>query len=103
VTRQDLALGYQAVQPSHALATFAIEHHQIFTNWQHNHKNLIILSVKDEKALHDLLLRAKIKDIKVSFFREPDIKDALTAIALEPCEDTYSLTGNLNLALKKAG
>ena len=43
------------------------------------------------------------KSIKLSAFREPDIGDQLTAIALEPGEDTYSLTGNLNLALKKTG
>jgi len=45
-------------------------------------------------------MRARMKNVKASAFREPDIDNQLTAIALEPGEDTYSLTGNLNLALK---
>jgi hypothetical protein len=53
--------------------------------------------------LSKLLLQARMKNIKTSAFREPDIDNQLTAIALEPSEDTYSLTGNLNLALKETG
>lgn len=103
VTRQDLSAGYQSVQPAHALAQFAVEHHNKFIDWQNFHKNLIVLSVENESALTKLLLQAQMKNISVSAFREPDVDNQLTAIALEPSEDTYSLTGNLNLALKKAG
>lgn len=91
------------MQPAHALAQFAIEHHSEFVDWQNFHKNLIVLSVEDESSLSKLLLQAQMKNIKVSAFREPDVKDQLTAIALEPSEETYSLTGNLNLALKETG
>lgn len=91
------------MQPAHALAQFAVEHHNKFIDWQNFHKNLIVLAVDSEEELHKLLLRARIKNIALSSFREPDIKNQLTAIALEPGEETYSLTGNLNLALKDTG
>jgi hypothetical protein len=91
------------VQPAHSLAQFAIEHHNTFVNWQNFHKNLIVLAVEDEASLSALLMKARMKNVKVSAFREPDIKDQLTAIAMEPCQETYSLTGHLELALKKTG
>ena len=102
MTRKDLSPGYQSVQPAHAGFKFAIEYENIFKNWQVNHKNLIVLSVKDEKELRTLLLKARSKGIAVSSFLEPDIDNQLTAIAMEPSMDTYALTGSLDLALKKA-
>lgn len=91
------------MQPAHALAQFAIQHQKVFKEWQHNHKNLIVLAVESEDALHQLLTRAQSQQVKVSAFREPDIGNELTAIALEPCEKTYSLTGHLKLALRETG
>ena len=91
------------MQPAHALAQFAVDNQKVFIDWQTNHKNLIVLAVDNEESLHKLLLQAQSKGIATSAFREPDIKDQLTAIALEPCQLTYSLTGHLELALKKTG
>ena len=84
VTHSGLTLGYQAVQPAHALAQFAMDYPTIFEDWQQNHKNLIVLAAKDESHLMDLWIEAKEKGINVSFFREPDIGHELTAIALAP-------------------
>jgi hypothetical protein len=47
-----------------------------------------------------ILERAKQKDILFTTFREPDIDDALTAIALEPGEASRKLCSSLPLAFK---
>lgn len=100
VTRQDLTPGYQAVQPAHALAEFAIKFPKTFKNWQVNQKNLVVLSTTNELALNDLFIKAQELKIKSVIFHEPDIGNEATAIALEPCEATYKLTSSIPLALK---
>jgi len=37
------------------------------------------------------------KNITISVFREPDINNEITAIALEPCDDSTRLTSGLKL------
>lgn len=101
VTRRDLSPGYQSVQPAHALAEFATVYPKIFGHWHKEHKNLIILSVANELALLDLFKQAQDRGIKGVLFREPDIDDEATAIALEPSDETYRLTSSLPLALKE--
>lgn len=101
MTRDDLSAGYQSVQPAHALAHFAIDYKDVFEVWQTNHKNLIVLSVQDEDALHALWLQAKSMGIKTSAFLEPDIGNEMTAIAMEPSEKTYEITKDLKLALRE--
>lgn len=101
MTRKDLSPGYQAVQPSHALSRFAIQHYNTFKEWQKNHKNLVILSVNNESELYDLLNKATMNGLKVSWFKEPDIDDQLTAIALEPNDLTYRITSSIPLALRE--
>lgn len=101
VTRRDLTPGYQAVQPAHALAEFAIKYPKTFKNWQVNQKNLVVLSISNELALTDLFQKASAAGIKCVSFKEPDIGNETTAIALEPCEATYKLTSSIPLALKE--
>lgn len=100
VTRRDLMPGYQAVQPAHALAEFAIKHPTVFKYWQVNQKNLIVLSVANELALNDLFIKAQAMKIKSVIFREPDIGNESTAICLQPCDLTYKLTSSIPLTLK---
>jgi len=40
-------------------------------------------------------------DLKTTAFREPDIGNQITAIAIEPSERTRKLTSKLPLALKE--
>lgn len=101
VTRRDLIPGYQAVQPAHALAEFQAKHPRIFRNWQTNHKNLAILAVRNEKELLAIIEKAGELRIKHAPFKEPDIGNETTAVALEPCESTYRLVSQLPLALKE--
>lgn len=83
--------GPQLVQSAHALTDFILEHKEVAQNWRNNSNYLCSLSVRDEIALAKLLAKAKEKGIKYSIFREPDLNDSLTAIALEPGEQTRLL------------
>lgn len=100
VTRADLSAGYQAVQSAHAAIQFNFEHADISRQWFEQSNYLGLLSVNNEFELHQLIERAVAQDIKLSVFREPDVDNEVTAIALEPGAKTKKLCSNLKLALK---
>jgi hypothetical protein len=93
--------GYQAVQSIHALRLFSEEHPSIDKEWYQVSNYLGLLSVTDEQALNSLILKLQANDIKVSVFREPDIANQATAIAIEPCEQSRKLLSNIPNALKE--
>ena len=66
-------------------------------NWFHNSNYLIFLSVENEEELQSLIDKAITQNIQVSVFREPDIDNEITAIALEPCNDSKRMTSGLKL------
>lgn len=101
ITRRDLIPGYQSVQPAHALAEFAVQFPTTFRRWHKNHKNLVIVSVPNELALTSLYNQARDAKLKTIIFREPDIGNEHTAVAIEPNEITYKLISSLPLALKE--
>lgn len=100
ITRSDLAAGYQAVQSIHAAIQFKFEHPEISLNWFEKSNYLGLLSVANENELIQLIERASQKGIKLAIFREPDIDDQITAIALAPGMETKKLCSKLPLALK---
>ena len=57
--------------------------------------------MNNEQELMNLINRASEKGIKYSVFREPDIDNQITAIALEPGLDSKKLCSNLRLALRE--
>lgn len=101
VTRRDLPPGLQAAQVAHAAFLFAYEHHPIHQQWLTESNFLIILSVEDEKALAALGRQAEEANLPVSWFREPDIGDELTAVAIAPSPATVELCAELPLALRE--
>lgn len=101
ITRRDLSNGYQAVQSMHALRQFSAEHPEEDKLWYEVSNYLGLLSVENEQELTTLVEKAQSLDIKFSIFREPDIGDQITAIALEPGSRTKKLCNNLQLALKE--
>lgn len=62
---------------------------------------LVFLSVADESALIELIDKFNENGLRVSIFREPDIDNQITAIAVEPSVLTRKLTSNLPLMLKE--
>ncbi len=101
ITRRDLHPGYQAVQSAHAAVDFQHQYPDISKKWNKESNYLIILSVENEEQLLLFLEKVKYRDIKYTEFREPDIDNQLTAIAIEPGENSRKLTSKLPLALKE--
>lgn len=100
-TRRDLRPGAQAAQLTHAAQQFEKEHFDVQNEWFSKSNYLVLLSCENEESLKNLLLKANIKGIKCSAFTEPDFDNELTAVAFEPCEDTYKLVSSLPLAFKE--
>lgn len=100
ITRNDIAPGYQAVQSMHALRQFIADHPEIDRQWFEHSNYLGLLSVSNEEALLRLITQAQMQNIAVSIFREPDIGDQITAIALGPGPKSKKLCGRLPLALR---
>ena len=101
ITRQDLSPGYQSTQSGHALTEFIFQHPEIAKHWHINSKYLVYLSAKDESHLQSIINKLSEKGIKHSVFREPDIDNQLTAVAIEPHIDLKRITSSLPLALKE--
>lgn len=100
VTRGDLSAGYQSVQPTHAAIQFIFTFPTVSRRWYKNHKNIATLAAPSELALVNLFKKAEEAGLKCVIFKEPDIGNEVTAIAIEPHELTYKLTSSLPLALK---
>ena len=97
VTRRDLPIQYAAVQAGHAAIDFQHQHPEIAKAWQTQSNYLAYLTVKDEQALIALLVKASLRGIKYTIFREPDINNEITAVAFEPSEASRKLTSSLPL------
>lgn len=100
VTRRDLDPGYQAVQSIHAAIQFKFEHAEISQAWFEHSNYLGLLSVANEIELLELIRQAEENGIACSVFREPDIDNQITAIALAPGSVTKKLCSRLPLALR---
>lgn len=97
VTRGDLPAGARAAQCCHALREFARAHPVREAAWYAASNALVLLETPDEAALAALVARAGERGVACAAFREPDLGDALTAIALAP--EARPLVRRLPLAL----
>lgn len=84
MTRADLPPGVQAVQAAHAALDFAVRHPELTSGWHEASNTLVVLAAADELALCWLLDDARRRQLVAVPFHEPDLGDALTAVALEP-------------------
>ena len=100
VARADLLPGPRAVQAIHAAQEFVHQHPEVDLEWYEVSNHLAFLEVPDEAALHRLVERARLKGLAVAVFREPDLDNRVTAIALEPA--AKNLCRGLPLALADA-
>ena len=99
IGREDLGGGYMSVQAMHAAIQFQHDHLEYAKLWYENSNYLGFLSVSDESMLLELIEKAKSQDIHISVFREPDIDNQITAIALAPGIKSKKLVKDLKLAL----
>lgn len=97
VTRRDLPPGARASQLCHAMRAFVEQHPDVDRGWFERSNTLVLLEVADEDALMRLAWQAAMTGVHWSLFREPDLNDAATAVALGPNGQT--LVRRLPLAL----
>ena len=77
-----------------------MEHPECAQNWYQQSNYLAWLSVANEPELYRLIEEAIVNNIPCSIFREPDIGNQITAIALAPGIAAKKLCSRLRLALK---
>lgn len=75
MTREDLSPAQQAVQSAHAAIEYAAKHPEVAGCI------LVMLTVDDEHSLYWTACKLELFDVDVERFREPDMGNALTAIA----------------------
>lgn len=100
VTRFDLTPGQKVVQAVHAAVDFVFQHPNRAGPWHEQSNYVAILCVWDEKELLALAERCKARLLDFTIFREPDLDNSVTAIAIEPSPETHKLTGKLPLLFK---
>lgn len=101
ITRQDLDPGAQLAQSCHAAFAFALEHPELTKKWNTQSNYIAILAAKSEDDLIKLIHRLGQKGIKYSYFRESDLNDAITAVAIEPGDAARRATSCFPLALRQ--
>jgi hypothetical protein len=84
ITRRDLPPGARASQLCHAQRAFQASHEAVERAWFETSNTLALLEVKNEEALMRLAWEATMAGVPWSYFREPDLGHAVTAIALGP-------------------
>lgn len=99
--RADLPPGLQAAQAVHAAIEFTLQWRGIVARWNLESNNVVIISVPDEDALAAIAARAVEEGMVRTIFREPDVGNTITAVALQPGEDARRLCSQLPLALKE--
>lgn len=88
-------------QSVHAAFQFALEHFEITKQWNLQSNYIAILAAKTEEDLIFLMQRLEKKGIKYSYFRESDLNDAITAVAIEPGDAGRKATSCFPLALRQ--
>ena len=100
VTRRTLSTGYQVAQSVHAAFGFAVKYPKLVEVWDKISKYLVCVSAKDEDELKKLALKCEARGLRFFVFKEPDLDNQVTAIAIEPSEMTQKLISNYPLTLK---
>ena len=101
VVRRDLRPGLQAAQAGHALTDLILKYTEQAKRWRDESNFLIILSVANEQELSELSRELSRTEMLWSGFREPDLNNSLTAVAVLPSRYTERFFENLPLALKE--
>lgn len=97
VVRSDLPAGQQAVQACHVLREFIEHYPDTDREWFEESNTLVLLNAPDEVALTKLFDKARHRGVQAVTFREPDLDDSVTSIALAPAG--HRLCRRLPLAL----
>lgn len=100
MTRADLNPGTQCAQAIHAAIDYGLKNPELLKEWHDISNHVGILSAKNERDLVDLIRRLEKKGIDYVAFREPDLGDCITAVALEPTDEARRAVSSFPLAMK---
>lgn len=95
--------GYQIAQTAHSVAAFAFSRTKEFHQWHENSQYIVALTVNNEQELEELLAKAFNNELTPIPFREPDLDDSLTSIALVPHAANKKMLSGLPLAGRHSG
>lgn len=101
ISHSDLPIDYQIPQSNHAAMEFAAKYPAEFYDWHKRSNSIINLNCKNELDLIKFGQKLSSRGIKFAEFREPDIGNELTAIAICPGSEIRKLCSNLPLAGKR--
>lgn len=87
-------------QSCHVAFAFAREHPDITHHWMDISNYIVIVNIENESKLLALLKKAIELNIVYSIFKEEDLDNQLTAIALAPGDNSRRICSSLPLALK---
>lgn len=91
--------GNQLSQAMHAAIDYCMQHKP--QTWWTSSNTLVVMQIKDEAELLKLYDRAVGRGVKCTLFREPDMDNRATALALDPeDENSAKLTSSLPLAMR---
>lgn len=81
LTRKDMSQGQKAVQSGHAIAQYLIDHNPHLSGlWTNG--SIINLELGSEKSLKKWINKLELLNLKYSLFREPDMNNEITSIAI---------------------
>lgn len=88
------------MQAGHAAIDFIFEHPNRAGPWHKDSNYLVYLSVKNEKQLELLIKNCQERFLDYTVFREPDLDNQITAVAIEPSPVTQKLVCKIPLMFK---
>jgi len=101
ITRRDLEPGAQAAQSTHVAIQFSLTYPELTREWSDASNNIALLAAPNEEALAQIFECAlKLDDVRAAIFRETDLGDQVTAIALYG-DIVRRMVSSLPLALKQ--
>lgn len=101
VVRADLLAGQQACQALHAARAYADLDPEGEKRWHELSNTIVLVSVPTEAELYALYSEMCAEGLKVAAFMEPDLKDSMTAITLEPHGRSQKRVRGFPLALSE--
>lgn len=99
IVRQDMEPGYQIAQSVHAARQFAEEHPEKERSWFRGSNTIVILGVRNQDEILGVIKKARTLAVSHSVFREPDLNNEITAVAIADTDKTQKVCKGLHLVL----
>lgn len=88
-------------QAMHAAIDLCMKNPELMRDWWDNSNTVVVMECASQDELFKIENKAIARGIKYDLFREPDMDNEATAIAMFPCDEARKITSNYRLALKE--